>query len=104
MWKPVVKDRDRNVVVARNTIVMKSASVRNFDGDSNHDYEVFLSLEELAKIIDVVSETSIPVAPLEVEQSMTNSMKSLIRIVIAASGLREVDEDLEPPIRARRGS
>lgn len=68
-------------------VVIRSTMVTDFNTPATHDYQVFLPLEILAKVIASISENAIPKDKGDIEVALSGEIKSLVRITAAASGL-----------------
>ena len=61
--------------------------VRDFNTDSNHNYRIDISLDELASIISMLGSEGVDSCPDTIEKEFEEHIKSLNRIVYAASGI-----------------
>jgi hypothetical protein len=71
------------------SVVLSSRRVKDFNIKSYHNYEVFLPLEELAKVLIAVGEQGIPSSTNKIEQDLATALKALVRITVAVSGLAQ---------------
>jgi len=71
----------------RKSVVIRSNSVRDFNTDSNHNYRIDISLDELASIISMLGSEGVDSCPDTIEKEFEEHIKSLNRIVYAASGI-----------------
>ncbi len=75
------------------SIVLKTARVKDFTTESNHDYEIFISMKEITWVFNFVGERVVSRAPEIVEEAMASSLRGLIRILSTVSGLAKKEED-----------
>ncbi len=68
------------------SIVLKKNRIKDFSNGSKHDYEIFISLEELASLIRVVGEEPINDSPDDIAQSLSPNLRQLHRLVNACIG------------------
>lgn len=77
----------------KNSVIIRSNSVRDFNTDSNHNYRIDISLDELAGIISMLGSEGVDSCPDEIEHEFEKHIKSLNRIVYAASGILTKSSD-----------
>ncbi len=68
-------------------IKIKQDSIGDFSTGSRHDYDVSISLSELADILNVVGEKPVNDTPEIISSSLSKSLKPLLRIVFTCIGL-----------------
>lgn len=67
-------------------IILKSGSVMDFNGNSNHDYEISFNKEDFNQIIGAISNISSDVGYKKAEVYLDGSHKYLSRLTFVASG------------------
>ena len=67
--------------VEKGKLVLKKNSVRDFTSRSHHDYEISMSLEEVASLIKVIGEELIENCPEEIIKALSPNLRQLHRIV-----------------------
>lgn len=77
----------------KNSVVIRSNSVKDFNTDSNHNYRIDISLDELAGIISMLGSEGVDSCPDAIEHEFEKHIKSLNRIVYAASGILAKSSD-----------
>lgn len=75
------------------SIIIRSNSIRDFNTDSNHNYRISISLDELASIINILGSEGVDSCPDTIEQEFDKSIKSLNRMAYAASGILTKSND-----------
>jgi hypothetical protein len=63
---------------ANGLIAVKQAAVSDFSGQSRHNYHITLSLEELAEILEQVSENAAVDSPGAVSGAFSKTLKALV--------------------------
>ena len=66
-------------------IIISKDGVRDFSGSSRHDYEVTMSLDELAAVLDVAANPT-PEGAASVGSKLENSLRALLRLVSFSVG------------------
>jgi hypothetical protein len=69
-----------------NCITIKKSGVTDFLGVSKHDYNISVSLGELAEMLDLVSEEPSVDSPGAISVALAKSLKSLIRLTTVIAG------------------
>jgi archaellin len=77
----------------KKSVVIRSNSVRDFNTDSNHNYRIEIPLDELASIISLLGSEGVNSCPDTIEHEFEKHIKSLNRIIYAASGILTKSSD-----------
>ena len=67
------------------SVTIESNNVKDFTGESHHDYTVVLSPDELVEIFNTLAASAMA-DPEKFENTLTPALKSLIRLSHIASG------------------
>lgn len=70
-----------------SAVEVRSSAVSDFVTDSTHNYRVIIPLVDLAKIIKSLGVDGVGESPSVIEAALEGEVKSLHRILAAASGL-----------------
>ena len=73
-------------------VLIKARSVKDFGRSSHHDYEVYLSLDDIVQILNCIGEEGVDESIESIEEAMKASLRALIRLLNAASGLFESEK------------
>lgn len=68
-------------------VKLSARRVNDPNGNGQYNYDVELSLEEIAKILTVVSEQAVDNSSAAVKDKLAHSTKPLFRLLMASSGL-----------------
>jgi len=67
-------------------IVLKKSQVRDFSIQSEHDYEVEISLSEMKEMISVIGEKPVNESPEKISEAFSPVLRQLIRLVNTCVG------------------
>lgn len=67
------------------SVIIKSSGVKNFTGESRHDYTVILSSDELVEVVSVLAALAV-IDPRKFEDILSPALKPLIKLGLVASG------------------
>ena len=67
-------------------LTIKGQGIQDFNTKSKHNYEIRLNLQEMAQLIQALSEAAIT-DPLSIENGLRQSLKPLLRIQAAIVGV-----------------
>lgn len=67
-------------------IAITKTGVRDFTGQSKHDYHISVSLAELAEMLDTVSDDPAVDSPGAVASAFAKSLRSLMRLTTVSIG------------------
>ena len=69
-----------------STVKIQAQRIKDFSTDSRHNYEIYVSVEEIAQVISVLAKAAME-KPGEIEQCMASSLKDLVRLQAVVAGL-----------------
>lgn len=68
-------------------VVLSAWHVRDVTSESTYDYNVELSLADISRIIQVLSEKALAESPNAVAKGITDSPRHLLRLLLTSTGL-----------------
>ena len=92
-YTDIITDREPKVVWNSNSkeLCLQVCCEPNiYQSNVNYDYDVFLTLDELAAILAVVSTDAISAMPREIYERLRSSLPAIIQILACASGYNPV--------------
>lgn len=81
----------------RESVILKKSHVRDFNTDSTHDYEIELSLHDIACLFSVVGDKGVFQSEEAIGNSLVGKLSSIIRIQNACVAKPEYGQPEKPP-------
>lgn len=80
----------------KGAVLIEATGVKDFTGESHHDYTVTLEPEDLVQVLSVLA-ASASANPGVAEQSLSSALKSLVQLQYVVAGVaRCPNEALQP--------
>lgn len=84
----------------QQAICIKSKGIPDFNTTARHNYELFIPLDVISRMLEILAGDGIRSSPSAIEEKLTKNLKALVRLTAITSGIFQHPSSVETEIKS----